>query len=643
MNIYKKIGIICLMGVGLLTSCDVMDTEPFETYSEELVWSSKDMADAFVLGTYGDIIGNFAGGSASWESLTPNGAQCDQVGNRINTTATETGLSARTDYKFGRFDQQRRCNMIIEKTMASTIFTEEQKTELIGEAHFLRGLLYFDMTRKMGRFVPITKVLTLDDSEAFKTPLTSSIAESYKLVMDDLDVAVDGLPETSEPGRANKYAALALRSRVALQAYAYTKDVSYLDTVISSANEVIDSGKYELSADYESIFRNDVSPNNPEIIMARYWLNDATTVGSFDEMIRALPFLANDDLVNGSADGVNTLGAGTQMFGAWGEYWPTQDLVDQYLVTDEKSGEAKVWYETSQYLNNVENIPTESLTEGSIETFKRFDGELRHIPTAIDLITGRSDYPLFKQAGKVKDNSNRTITDILYQNRDKRMDATIIRDQSSIWGLTLNTKMGGCASQGIRTKEDGGWYTTTGYYWRKNTVQPDPNAFVSVKINMHFVIARLGEMYMNLAEAYLLKGDVAKGVEALNVTRVRHGGLPASQATTLENAWVDYMRERRVEMAYECGDIYFSYLRWGKYGGYSNYNRTPGDVIKDLNAPVYKISITSDRKSFCINQLTILNSWNRNFTTRRYLFPIPQGAIDERTAGGVVDTQNEGW
>ena len=161
--------------------------------------------------------------------------------------------------------------------------------------------------------------------------------------------------------------------------------------------------------------------------------------------------------------------------------------------------------------------------------------------------------------------------------------------------------------------------------------------------NMHYVIFRLGEIYMNQAEAYLLKGNVTKAIEALNATRVQHGGLPASKVTNLKDAWQDYLRERRVEMAYENGDIYFSYLRWGKYGGESNYGRTPSDVIKDLDAPVYKIGITSDRKSFCIGQLTLLNSWNRNFTTRRYLFPIPQTAIDKRAADGIIDKQNEGY
>ena len=43
----------------------------------------------------------------------------------------------------------------------------------------------------------------------------------------------------------------------------------------------------------------------------------------------------------------------------------------------------------------------------------------------------------------------------------------------------------------------------------------------------------------------------------------------ASMAVTEEEAWRDYIRERRVEMAYE-GNLYWSYLRWGKYGGYAN-------------------------------------------------------------------------
>ncbi len=96
-------------------------------------------------------------------------------------------------------------------------------------------------------------------------------------------------------------------------------------------------------------------------------------------------------------------------------------------------------------------------------------------------------------------------------------------------------------------------------------------------------------------------------------------------------------------MCNESGDIYFSYLRWGKYGGAANHGRTPGDIIYDLDRPVYKIEINRDRTAFIINQVTLLNSASRAFTERRYLFPIPISFLNTREAYGLDHEQNELW
>lgn len=644
MNKYIKYGLICFAGGLLATSCqDVMDTKPFESYSEELVWSSKETADAFVINTYNSSVSLLAGSGmcASWEARTPNGVQCSQVGEGIDNYATELGIDVYTDMGFNRFGALRRCNLIIEKATGSTTLSDDKKKELIAEGHFLRGIIFFDQARKMGRFVPITKVLNATDTTDFKTPLTSSVTESYKYVMDDLTAATEGLPETSLSGRANKYAAHLIRSRAALQAYAYTKDASYLDKAIESANAVINSGRYTLTSNYGNMF-NEKAPTDPEIILGRYYLAQNATVGDFTEMIRVFPNISNDDVTISKAPALKNPNGKT--FEAWCTMFPTQDLVDQYLVIDSETGQAKPWYETSQYLKNVQNIDPSSLTVGAVDSYSRTNGEVRNIPTAQDFKTGRTDYALFAHYGKVKDGSNATISDIMYSNRDKRFYGTIVYDNSEWLGENVSLNLGGNISQGVRDKEDGGWYnTTTGYYWKKNIYTPSPRAFYSVKTDYHYVVARLGEAYMNLAEAYLLKKEISKAVDALNATRVKHGGLPISTAATEADAWKDYMRERRCEMAYECADIYFSYLRWGKYGGYSNYGESAGAVIKDLNRPVYKVEISRDRKSYCIGQLTLLNSWNRNFTSRRYLFPIPQGQIDTRSAHNIHDSQNEGW
>lgn len=634
--------VLLLSGCMFVASCsDALDTKPFTSFDEEQVWNTEETADAFIVNTYANVL-DYYKSSGVWESRTPNGAQCDQVGSGIDDYATELGLSNATDLGFNRFSVLRSCNLIIEKAQASQGISEEAKVHMTAEGHFLRGLLFFDQARKMGRFVPITKVLTPNDKEDFRTPITKTVAESYEYVLDDLDIACADLPETAPAGRASRYAALLIRSRAALQAYAYTQDAAYLDVAIRSANEIIEKGNFTLADEYGEMF-NEKSPQNAEIMLARYFLAEQSAVWDFDELGYVIPNISIDDIAVSEATPMKNPNG--QTFESWAVLFPTQDLIDQYLSIDEKTGEAKPWYETSQYLENVEILNPQTLTEeGQLDSYIRRNGEVRNLPTAADLKTGRTDYPLFKHYGKIKAGSERDITEIIYSNRDKRMDHTIVRDRTTWQGEFVEMNLGGNLSQGVRNKTDGGWYnTTTGYYWRKGVYTLEPRAVINAKTDYHFVVARLGEAYMNLAEAYLLKKDIPNAVKALNVTRTTHGGLPASKAATEAEAWKDYMRERNAEMAYEGGDIYYSYLRWGKYGGYANEGRNGGEVIEALNRPVYKIEISRDRKSFCVGQLTLLNSWNRNFTTRRYLFPIPQGELDTREAYGIIDTQNEGW
>lgn len=651
MNKYMKYSLVCTIGAWLLVSCNVMDTSPKASFSEDMVWGSEQMADAFAVGVYGSVIGYFAGGSADWESCTPNSAKCSQVGEGINGLATELGVSASTDQGFGRFGNLRNCNVLISRAEASTVMGEKKKGELIAEGKFLRGLLFYDMARKMGRFVPITKVLETTDTIDFKKPLTSSIAESYKYVMDDLTASAYGMPATSGSGRANRYTAHLLRSRAALQAYAYTGNTAYLDTCIVSANTVINSGKYSLTSNYGAMF-NDQDPNSSEIIWARYYLAEDNVCSSFPEMQNTIPNIGTDNVDDAGATPLKNP-SGAPSFECWAIYFPTQDLVDQYLAIDEATGEAKPWYETSQFKENVDFIdPNTIKTKGQIDSYERIKSKTtRNMPSTQDLQTGRTDYPLFKYYLSVKSGKDISLSDLMYSNRDKRLAATVVYDNSDFMGERVELKLNGNIAQGVRDKEDGGWYNTaTGYYWRKGVyTNLSPRAYTSAKTDYHYVIARLGEAYMNLAEAQLLKKNISAAVDALNTTRVKHGGLPASTAKTEEEAWKDYMRERNVEMTNENGDLYYSYLRWGKYGGFCNYGeqnavgKEQGAVIKDLSRPVYKIQISRDRKKMLVGQLTLLNSWNRNFTSRRYLFPIPQGQINNRAIYGIRDTQNSGW
>ena len=119
----------------------------------------------------------------------------------------------------------------------------------------------------------------------------------------------------------------------------------------------------------------------------------------------------------------------------------------------------------------------------------------------------------------------------------------------------------------------------------------------------------------------------------INKTRTTHGKLPAlSLGLPIADVWKWYKIERRVELFFE-NDRYWSLLRWGKEAG--------GNVIPELNDIQYKyFEIAANGKSFQIKNV-LLNPSNsqKRFSTRRYLFPVPE---NEKLLNDKLD-QNFGW
>ena len=639
------------LGIVAMTSCiDTMDTHPTTVFDAETVWGSKATVEGFVYSTYTDVIhAGYAGSGTSvgWEARTPNSVKCSQVGEGIDGVATELGVSSSSDFGCNRFSLLRRANLIIHNVEASSTLSEAEKRELSAHGYLMRGMIFFDQARKMGRFVPVTQVFSVERPEEVNIPMTKTVGEGYDLIISDLTKAADYLPTSNMPGLPTRYAAGVLLSRAALQAYAYTNDSKYLDVAIEYANDVINNSGVSLAtnlAPNKSMW-NETDLYNPEILWAYYREKDNTNVQSFDELMRTYPNISTDNVKN-SQSPVALKQANGQTFEGWAVFFPTQDLADQFLVTDEATGEALPWYETSQYVNNVDFLDPTTITEaGQVDQYSQLNGDLRRIPTPQDFNQTKDGYPVFQRYHKLKAGAERDLSDLMYQGRDKRFYTTMVYDKATWMNENVELNLGGNMSMGVRDKEDGGWYnTTTGYYWRKSNIEnPEPRAYYNSKVALHFNITRLGEAYLNLAEAQLLKGNIPAAVAALNATRTKHGGLAPSTATTEAEAWADYIRERNCEMANETGDIYFSYLRWGKYGGYANHGRAAGEVIADLDRPAYKIQISRDRSQLIVSQVTLLNSAQRAFTTRRYLLPISQSFLNTREAYGIMDAQNEGW
>lgn len=638
-----------LLGLGVIatTSCiDTLDTKPKVTFDAETVWGSKATVEGFVYSAYNDIIWDGYAGSGScvgWEARTPNGVLSSQVGDGMGNfdgVAIESSIGSGNDWGVNRFSYLRRANMIIENVEASSTLTEDAKKQLKAHGHFLRGMIFFKQARLMGRYVPIRQVFDASDSLTCLIPLTKDINESYQYVIEDLKYAADNMEDNQPAGVPTKWAAKVILSRAALQAYAYTNNAQYLDIALNAAKEVTENKSLTTS---NGMF-NETDMYNPEILWAYYREDQNTQFGTFSETMCTFPNVKPGDVGN-NPYATKMKDANGITFEAWGVFWPTQDLVDQYLVNDAATGEAKPWYETSQWLDNTEDLDINTLTpENPVDTYQNIAFGARRMPCPSDFKNTNTNYPTFTRYATLKEGSTKNISQLMYENRDKRFYTAVVYDGCKWFNEDIELFHGGNVYRGFRDKEEGGWYTTTtNYYWRKSSIESFPRAYYNLNMAIHFNLARVGEAYMNLAEAYLLKGDVANAVAALNATRTTHGGLAPSTASTLEDAWKDYIRERNCEMVNEGGDLYWSYLRWGKYGGAANEGQAPGAVVQALNRPVHMIQIDHTRSTIIVNQLTINRAAERKFSDRRYLLPINQNFLNTRATYGIQDNYTQEW
>ena len=551
MKINKYIVPLLFCTAGVLQGCnDFLDTKPSESYSEELVWSSRSTAEAFILQTYNNVIPKYTDFKTE-DCLTTNSVYVYQGSPNAVRELVDRGW----DFGFGDFGTVRRCNLIIEKVAASPI-DEKSKTELIAEGKMLRAMTYYYQAKHTGRVIWVDRVLTEEDD--FNLGLTSTIKESYDYILKDLDDAIAGLPTESKAGRLNKNAALALKSEVCLTAAAYTGEKALFQQAIDAVDAI---QGYTLDSNYEGMFNQDGAYSSPEIILARYRSKDNNTCGNT---------LMQEMIPNQNNDAIKNFGCSPVMktdfiFECWMSHAPSQNLVDNYLVIDRLTNQAVPWNESTQFKNSVNEVPVSDVAD------------MAYDPK--ELVNGK---------GYVSKDGTK-LNELVYGNRDKRFYATIVYDSCLFYGETITMCQKGNLNRCSRVGNPGTSHMPlTNYMWRKSIYNVSPRPFVDVLTDYHYVVFRLGRVLMNKAEALLCQGKWQEAMNVINKTREVHGGLPASTATNLAEAWIDYKRERNVELPLE-GDYYWSLLRWGKYGQEANHGLAPTSVIPELNLSLIHI------------------------------------------------------
>jgi len=188
---------------------------------------------------------------------------------------------------------------------------EELKTRLLGEARFLRAYFYFSLVRTYGDIPLIDRPLNPGEYQQPRVPA----AQIYDFIEEDLTFAIANLPEKSEYsatdlGRATSGAAKAYLAKVHL----FQEDFA---AAFQLAQEVINSGEYELYPNYEAIFRREGEHSSESIF-------EVSTVGL--------------EQGGGSSQFNEVQGIRGNPNNGWGFNNPSADLIAAYEENDPRLG-----------------------------------------------------------------------------------------------------------------------------------------------------------------------------------------------------------------------------------------------------------------------------------------------------------------
>lgn len=246
----------------MLVSC--LDVEPTALYTESDFWATEADYEAALTSCYAALYDPaLFGGDATplfFETITPNAYNYNNsygfsvIAGGTQTPSNSFIINGRWRACYGLVG---RCNTFVDR-IAGFRMEEPKKSRMIGEALFLRGLGYFLLATHYGA-VPLI-LETPDEVKHASLPRTGS-EKVVEQLLADLDSAYLKLPANypaSETGRATKWAARALQSRV----YLYNRRWAEAE---QASDEVIREGGYALFPDYRGLFLAE-NENNKEVI-----------------------------------------------------------------------------------------------------------------------------------------------------------------------------------------------------------------------------------------------------------------------------------------------------------------------------------------------------------------------------------------
>lgn len=522
----KLVYLLCL--TGLMSACSI-DREPHGSLSSNKITENPDESvDAMVRGVYAQLktwsdpmhrCGEYAG-----DNIMIRGASTDAFFEFITFNRTPD------NYRLDDFWNSS-YKAIAQASNAIKLYqdkTEDNVKAKVGECYFVRGMIYFYLVRAYGRpyyqdpktnlGVPIVNGTPKDVFDKFTLPDRATVADTYQQAIADLKKAEELLPETDgNPGYASKGAAQAMLSKVYLfmsGTYEHP-NTEYARLAAEYASKVISSGKYALLSRNEFMKYPTILPqNNKESIFVVRRL--ASEYSGYDHYYSIGGMYAN----------IGGMG--------WGEMYASAKylaLLDETGRNDYRSNHRRIVDARAAFIEPAYD-------EKNIEVFRfikqEANGELNYL-----------QLPIKHNGDKIVASESKTTKEQKEINQDYEL--TPILAEQGRYSIVY---------------EDGKTYQgVLDYKIKLNRAYP---MFYIAKCsregeNSHLhspVLSRLGEIYLNRAEAEAKMGNYAAALTDLNIIRERAitgGGYKSLDAS---NAAERIDKERQLELAFQAERSY---------------------------------------------------------------------------------------
>lgn len=526
----KKLLYTCIAASFALSlgSCsDVMDVTPDGRLSLEEVFANPDYTAAYFSQAFDNLphkMMNYYWFDNLPSALSDESWSCDDVEGVGAINAYKGQGSARENLFETCYNENFECqywerywksirtiNVFLQNIPTAAVNSETDRSRMTAEAHVLRAYYYLQLIKWYGA-LPIIKVPFPDDVD-YSTVKKSSAVDCLKFVVEDCETAMlcEDLPwrivNDREFRRLTRAMAAAIRSQAALYAASPLYNTGG-ENLWDYAYEKNKDSYQKLKANGYELYTQQHHPEEYLNAYGEYFAQNAT--GGANPIDRETIWLDIKD--------------------NWGMWWvwglpiqsnyragcvPSQELVDAYdmLETGKPVLDLK-----QPYLDETHLQP--NYTEGSGYNPAR-----------------------------------------PYEGRDPRFYATIIYNGASIYVGNTKSVVQTYNGGNSELRDNDRRYTRTGYYLNKyRNWQAYSGLSGQDSKWKHY---RMGEVYLNLAEAAIEAGHIDEGLALINDIRHRAGFDPSVDvtATTQEEARLLLRHERQVEFAFE-EHRFFDTRRW---------------------------------------------------------------------------------